>query len=99
MLHVQRGAEGGAVVAGGRLDEEVAKEAAALDDAVGRAVQRNAARQAEGAQSGELAVVPQHVQLARLQHRLQRGGDVRVAPLDRALRDARWAEPLGERAS
>src|SRR5262249_22924215 len=48
---MQRGAEGRAVVAGGRLDEDVAKIGALADLAVGHAVHRAAAGEAQRARA------------------------------------------------
>ena len=92
MAGVERGAERGAVVAGRRLDEDVAEAGLLADLAVGDAVHRAAAGEAEARAAGGLLHVPEHVERRVLERDLQRGGDRLVLRLERLVAPARRTE-------
>src|SRR5258708_5945919 len=77
-LDVQGCAEGGAVVAGGGLDEDAIEEVAAFDQAVAGTVQGDAAGEAKVFLAGLASEMAEDVKLAGLQDGLQGGGKVLV---------------------
>ena len=97
MPHVERGAERGAVVAGGRLDVDLAERRVLADLAVGDAVHRAAAGQAQPRLPASRACTPsQHVERGLLEDRLQRRGDGLVSRRRPARRGGAPAEQLLE---
>ena len=94
----QRGAERAAGIARGRLHPDVLERAVAQDLAVGDAVERDAAGEAEVVEAvfaRQRARKPQHHLLG---HRLDRGGDVHVERREQFLGRVahRRAEQVGE---
>jgi len=91
----ERRAEGATGVARGRLDEQAVEDAGAQQDAVGDAVERDAAGHAQVALAGELAGVPRQLEDDLLGDLLDRLGQVHLARADRRLGLARRSAEQG----
>src|SRR5712692_8611820 len=95
-----RGANGGAVIARGRLDEQLLERSPLPDLAIGRAVQRHAAGQAErevastaARRGAETPVeVVEHVEKRLFQTRLERGGYILMVRCQLGIRKSRRTE-------
>jgi len=96
VLHVERGAERGAAVVGGRLDIEAFERRLALDFAVHRAVERDAARHAQVLEAGLLCELAEQAKHDFFEQRLQRRGDVLVLCRQHVARLASRTEQLFE---
>ncbi len=92
----QSHAQGSACVAGGRLDPQVGVRTLAQDAAVGHAVQRHAASQAQPRQTGLFVDMTGHAEQNLLGHGLDRRRQIHLALGQRRLRPPRRAaeQPL-----